>query len=62
MWDDLNLAASIFELRLGSVWERKTLTGVHIWDDLNLVASIFRRSLGSVWMRKMRTECIFGMI
>ena len=36
IWHDPYLAATLFGLGLTSVWERKTLTGVHIWDDPNL--------------------------
>ena len=41
IWDDLNLAAAILELSLRSVWERKTVTGVHIWNGPNLESTLF---------------------
>ena len=48
IWHNLNLAALLFGISLGSAKERKTLTKVRIWDGLNLDAALVVLSLCSV--------------
>ena len=63
-WSKLHLAASgfsmknenadrgaLFGLSLSSVWERKTLTGVHIWHGSNLALTPLKVNLSQVWER-----------
>ena len=55
IWHGLDLALALLELSLGSVWERKTLTGVRIWHGLDLALTLFEPSLGSAWERQTLT-------